>query len=435
MAPRQAVTTTARRAKRIIDSPSASSSETPTPPSPDAASSSRTRGAVMSAAAGGSNKRPPPPDDSEVEEEEGEEDVDDADGEDAEEQEDDAEGDDDAEGEEEAPDLGSEEGDVDMDRSRMSSIDVSEELNFRDVNQDDELAEDGSISPATNSTAPASALRIKLKVSGPGGTPTPAGRLGRVAAKKGAKKIKRAAEDELESDDELLLKDDEESIMSSRRSGSPSKLTARQRAKGNKDLQETLLQLPNELTGKKQVILTEAERQQKREETARRRKRQSEQKLQDEQDETINRLLRAQTSRSRAKLDNPSPGVGDAEGGEASGSGQVSPSRRVPLIAGEMIRWTSSISKDGDVLLRVAVPKDEEDWIALTPDQLSSPSVSADQGERKVRMRKPFERGTKKIAICTVDGCSKERKYRSTRNFELGGCGIEHLKEVDEALT
>jgi hypothetical protein len=35
--------------------------------------------------------------------------------------------------------------------------------------------------------------------------------------------------------------------------------------------------------GKKQIVLTEAERQQKREETARRRKRQSEQKLQDEQ--------------------------------------------------------------------------------------------------------------------------------------------------------
>jgi len=35
---------------------------------------------------------------------------------------------------------------------------------------------------------------------------------------------------------------------SSRRSASPSKLTARQRAKGNKDLQETLIALPNGLS-------------------------------------------------------------------------------------------------------------------------------------------------------------------------------------------
>ena len=56
-------------------------------------------------------------------------------------------------------------------------------------------------------------------------------------------------------DDEALFDDlldpvpDELEIMSyagsSRRSASPSKLTARQRARGNKDLQDTLIALPN----------------------------------------------------------------------------------------------------------------------------------------------------------------------------------------------
>jgi Ino eighty subunit 2 len=107
------------------------------------------------------------------------------------------------------------------------------------------------------------------------------------------------------SDEEEPLDDgpDELDVLSyagsSRRSISPSKLTARQRAKGNKDLQDTLIALPNgalpphpfhwaRLMGEvdtqgKKLVLTEAERLQRREETARRRKRQSEQRLQDEQ--------------------------------------------------------------------------------------------------------------------------------------------------------
>lgn len=59
-------------------------------------------------------------------------------------------------------------------------------------------------------------------------------------------------------------------------------MTARQRAKQNKDLQDTLISLPD---GQPKIkpVLTEAERLQKREEMARRRKRQNEQRLQDEQ--------------------------------------------------------------------------------------------------------------------------------------------------------
>ncbi|WVW78546.1 hypothetical protein I302_100502 [Kwoniella bestiolae CBS 10118] len=399
MAPKAAaIPTSTRRAKRIIQSPSGSSSEASTPAAPppvDVPASDR------SLRARNTLKRPVPPDDSEVEEVTSEEEEEDAGGED--EQEDDVDV------------------DVDMERSRLSSAIASEDIPLDDdedaEGEEEEEEESVSVSPSkSNSNAPSSALKIKLNFGASSSAAPAEKRPGRTAAKKGAKKVKKVAEEEFaESDDELLLFGDgavgdenaEGSVISSRRSISPTKMTARQRAKGNKDLQETLLQLPNEVSGKK-VILTEAERLQKREETARRRKRQTEQKLQDEQDETINRLLRAQTSKSRSKLDQPSPALGE---GESLNSGQVSPSKS----SAKMIRWTSTINKQGDISLRVAAPRDKEDWI----------SVGAD-GET------PAERV---IAVCGVDGCGKKRIYRSMRDFAVGGCSMEHLKAVEKGLV
>ncbi|WRT64831.1 uncharacterized protein IL334_001767 [Kwoniella shivajii] len=390
MAPKTiAIPTSTRRAKRVIDSPSGSSSEASTPAA-----------AIASTATTSNGKRPAPPDASKVEEE---------DEEDAEGESDDGGQEDDAEGEDEEEEEGveSEEGerDINMDRSRLSSAQASEDI-LVDDEENEEDEEEEPISPSrTHTSAPASALKIRLKLGG-SSTPASTGRPGRAAAKKGAKKVKRVAEDELaESDDELLLGDDE-SVMSSRRSLSPTKMTARQRAKGNKDLQETLLQLPNEVSGKK-LILTEAERLQRREETARRRKRQTEQKLQDEQDETINRLLRAQTSKSRSKLDQPSPAL------DGEGSGQVSPTRRTAHTT-NMIRWTSTLSKEGEVLLRVAAPKEKEEWISLTNPE-------------KTEIKE-------KNTICGVEGCERKRIYRSMKKFEIGGCSLDHLKNVEAAL-
>nr|XP_018265623.1 uncharacterized protein I303_01994 [Kwoniella dejecticola CBS 10117]OBR87781.1 hypothetical protein I303_01994 [Kwoniella dejecticola CBS 10117] len=406
-----------RRAKRIIQSPSGSSSGASTPIAapvnvPASDRSLRTR----------TNKPPIPPDDSEVEEVTSEEEGDDAEAEAEAEEEEDAEG--------EAEEDG---GDVDMERSRLSSAIASEDIPLDDEEDEDAEGEEdeGSISPSKVSitNTPASVPKIKLKFGGPSST-TPGGsekRPGRAAAKKGAKKVKKVAEDEFaDSDDELLLKDDE-SVMSSRRSLSPTKMTARQRAKGNKDLQETLLQLPNEVSGKK-LILTEAERLQRREETARRRKRQTEQKLQDEQDETINRLLRAQTSKSRSKLDQPSPGMdGDLP------SGQVSPSRRVPTNPSNMIRWSSTISKDGDVLLRVAAPTEKDHWIDLVPE----PYTASAQPTSDVKAEDTSSISTVKrnaSGQCNAPGCDQARKYRSVKQFEIGACSLPHLKAVEAAL-
>lgn len=31
-------------------------------------------------------------------------------------------------------------------------------------------------------------------------------------------------------------------------------------------------------------------------------------------------------------------------------------------------------------------------------------------------------------AMCAVEGCEQVRKYRCTKNFEIGGCSMAHLK-------
>ena len=194
----------------------------------------------------------------------------------------------------------------------------------------------------------------------------------------------------------------------------------------------------------KKLILTEAERLQRREETARRRKRQSEQRLQDEQvgqrhdrsirhlahptsrpnrsselilhllqDSTINRLLRAQTGRSRAKLDGPSPVPSSDPVQSTSAETQYisSSRRRQPLPKNGMIRWVSSMSGD-DVILRVGLPIEKETWLA------------GRTGNEKVDQRDMS-------GICGVAGCEESRKYRSTRRFEVGGCCLQHLKAVE----
>ena len=135
------------------------------------------------------------------------------------------------------------------------------------------------------------------------------------------------------------------------------------------------------------------------------------------QDQTINRLLRAQTGRSRAKLDVPSPGD-DTPG---TGSRYASPSRRASgAPKSDMIRWVSSI-QDDKVVIRVGAPAGKEEWIKL---------ASLDDAPSEAKPQHRNTRGT-----CGVRGCSQSRKYRSVKRFEVGGCCMEHLKKVEASLA
>jgi len=91
-----------------------------------------------------------------------------------------------------------------------------------------------------------------------------------------------------------------------------SRLTKRQQAKFNDALRpHSLMALPNETLRKRP--LTADEIALRRSETARRRKNQSEQRLEEEKIETINRLLKPQAPRRRGQRANDSPGPSDTE--------------------------------------------------------------------------------------------------------------------------
>ncbi|WOO83760.1 uncharacterized protein LOC62_05G007283 [Vanrija pseudolonga] len=366
-----AVTAAARRAKRVIESETPESSE----PEP--------------------------------EEEEGDDDGD--------EEEDDGDGDEeDAEDADADADDGEDEVEMEIDDEVEDEEGAEDdEVESEDAvgEDDEEEAEDEDDDDASAAPSP-SGLKIKLRVAGA----EEGGRGKRAAAQKAAKKTKRTArEAELGSDqDEIYEEDDLDS-----RAPSPSKMTARQRAKQNKDLQDTLISLPD---GQPKVkpVLTEAERLQKREEMARRRKRQNEQRLQDEQDQTINRLLRAQTGRSRSKLDGPSPMPDAEDSAAASGraSGVSSPTKRVAPPP-EGVRYVSRLQGE-DVVLSVAVRAGRESWLDI--------GGGGGGGGAAVPAKRDAS-GT-----CAAKGCALPRKYRAVARFETGGCSLAHLKEVEAGL-
>ncbi|KAL1406249.1 hypothetical protein Q8F55_007943 [Vanrija albida] len=357
-----AVTAAARRAKRVIESATPESSE-------------------------------PEEHDDDGEGDEDDEDAGDDDGEDEVEEEVEMEIDDEVEDEEGAGGDEGEDGDGDGDGD-------GDDDDEDEAEEDDDLDDDDDESAAPSP----SGLKIKLRVA------ADEGRGKRAAAQKAAKKTKRTArEAELGSDQDEVYDEDDS------RAPSPSKMTARQRAKQNKDLQDTLISLPD---GQPKVkpVLTEAERLQKREEMARRRKRQNEQRLQDEQDQTINRLLRAQTGRSRSKLDGPSP-MPDANGEDsgAAPSGATSPTKRsAPPPDG--VRYVSALRGD-DVVLSVSVRAGREGWLDVG---------GGGGGERA--------EGRDARGLCAAKGCAQPRKYRCVGRFETGGCSLAHLKEVEAAL-
>jgi len=111
--------------------------------------------------------------------------------------------------------------------------------------------------------------------------------------------------------------------------------------------------------------------------------------LANDQDQTINRLLRAQTSKSRSKLDAPAeneaspvpPGAtgtgavgpsgpagdGDVEGGGGEGvdSGTRGKRKREMPLNEDMIRFVSKLNGEGGLVQLVGVVEGKEGWIAV----------------------------------------------------------------------
>ena len=79
------------------------------------------------------------------------------------------------------------------------------------------------------------------------------------------------------------------------------------------------------------------------------------------------------------------------------------------------------------VVMRVAAPKDKDNWLNLNLNDVTS--VGNVKAERGGRGEKHSKQG-----ICGVNGCGAKRIYRSVKRFEVGGCCMEHLKVVEAGL-
>jgi len=103
------------------------------------------------------------------------------------------------------------------------------------------------------------------------------------------------------------------------------------------------------------------------------------------------------------------------DGGESGrASGVSSPTKRAATIA-DAVRYESRIEQN-KLVLAVAVPVGREEWIAF-----------GEEGEEKKESR-----NTK--GNCAVPGCDQPRKYRCVAKFEVGGCSLEHLRQVEQSL-
>ncbi|KAF8498417.1 hypothetical protein JB92DRAFT_2984659 [Gautieria morchelliformis] len=179
-------------------------------------------------------------------------------------------------------------------------------------------------------------------------------------------------------------------------------------------------------TSSRKKQLTSEEIALKREETARKRKNMSEKKLEDEKTETINRLLKKQSSRSKAKRSTllntsvvptpQSPHSGDdGESDAVLGAVPGTTDQMGTIMPGPVWRWVSNSSG-----IRLGVPSEVVDIGDAARMDAASNALDEHMKPRPA-------------AICNVPGCCGRRKYRLVRDFEQGACGIEHLRVLSSA--
>lgn len=107
----------------------------------------------------------------------------------------------------------------------------------------------------------------------------------------------------------------------------------------------------------------------------------------------------------------------DSVRGSGAPSGMNSPVRRIQPPA-EGVHYRNVMEGD-KLVLSISVPPGRDEWIAIgsTEEEDSKPKL-----------------GAGKEGQCGVKGCSEKRKYRCVAKFEVGGCSMAHLKEVEKGL-
>jgi Ino eighty subunit 2 len=136
------------------------------------------------------------------------------------------------------------------------------------------------------------------------------------------------------------------------------------------------------------------------------------------QNDVINRLLKAQTGKTRRNVaQNEGTPLSGLDGDDAMNGGGASDSARNAQVVPGMLRFVSSI-KSGKFEMLVSAPPGKETAIEFE----SPPRAGHGAAEKKTEAR------------CAVKGCSEKRKYRSVLEFETGGCSMPHLKLVEQSL-
>ncbi|KAI8388705.1 PAPA-1-like conserved region-domain-containing protein [Radiomyces spectabilis] len=169
-------------------------------------------------------------------------------------------------------------------------------------------------------------------------------------------------------------------------------LTKRQRAKLNNETVEDYLELPME-SGKKK-LLTEEEEALRRSEVARRRKNQSIQRAEKDKEDTINRLLKKQASKSKRVIKDD----GEDKEGQAAGTKQQEDRTRLHYVN----------NKEGSSL---SIPM--------------SHTIQEVFGNQP----KPQVKGE---ARCEVEACNNLKKY-VTKKTGKKVCSLEHYRLVESA--
>ncbi|KZO98688.1 hypothetical protein CALVIDRAFT_31387 [Calocera viscosa TUFC12733] len=244
-----------------------------------------------------------------------------------------------------------------------------------------------------------------------------------------AEEEEAAVEEPEEEDDD----DDDDEEMSV---PPPGRMTARQAAMKGSGATVEFIELPTGPGKKKHFTPQEIEL--RKQEQSRKRSLQSAQKLEDEKQATIRRLLSKQTPRTRGSRSGVSSVTAPGSSGDGSATPQLPP---VPILA----RWVST--KDG---MRWAVPP-EGKWLAYVgpvkrvvpgrmqeikgEDDADTEAVEAPEPAEAVQVEPAPPPRARLQALCTVDGCGELRKYRSVKDFEKGACGLEHLKAVNAMIV
>ncbi|KDQ10962.1 hypothetical protein BOTBODRAFT_57715 [Botryobasidium botryosum FD-172 SS1] len=324
--------------------------------------------------------------------------------------------------------------DIDIE-SEDDDVPPEEEDDEEAEGEEDELAASSDAEPdATSSQAdmdldepepsrtplkPSLPIKFKLKLGGLGLSARSIGTLTPTPSEGGPSNSKRDEDFESEEEDELGDEDaqadaDEDEIdpddMDENASViSTSRMTARQAALSASGFEVQHVEL-TQAPSRKKKFLNEAELALRRSETARKRKHQTEKKLEDDKTETINRLLKKQSARTRSKKEQH-PVDPDTGAASAGPSGPLRPAVYTP----PSYRWISTSrdptgAADGqpNMTMSFSIPPE------LLPSTLpltTAPPVSPAA-----------------VPKCAAPGCGNLRKYKLVGDMERGACGLECFK-------